>query len=266
MRPGRPETLLSIAGYDPSSGAGTLLDLAVFRRFGYRGMSVLTAVTAQNTQSVAGYRCLPAAFVLSQYKTLVKETSFSGIKVGMVGCRKNVLVLSRILAENRNIPVVVDPVFRSSSGAWLLEKIGIPSFVSKIRGMISLLTPNLAEAALLSGRSVRNRKEMEEAARIISGLVESPCYIKGGHLVSRVVDLLFDGKRVHLFEKEKIKKDVHGTGCFLSSSLVCYLAKGYGLVKTCELASDLTHRAIREAVVAGKGRYVFQPIFRPEKP
>jgi hydroxymethylpyrimidine/phosphomethylpyrimidine kinase len=107
---------------------------------------------------------------------------------------------------------------------------------------------------------------MEEAARIISGLVESPCYIKGGHLANKVVDLLFDGKRVHLFEKKKIKKDVHGTGCFLSSSLICYLAKGYGLVKACELASDLTHQAIREAVLAGEGRYVFPFIYRPEKP
>jgi hydroxymethylpyrimidine kinase/phosphomethylpyrimidine kinase len=266
MRSGLPKTLLSIAGYDPSSGAGVLLDLAVFRQFGYRGMGVLTAVTAQNTQSVAGCRCLPAPFVLSQYKTLAEEASFAGIKVGMVGCRKNVLVLGRILAENRNIPVVADPVFRSSSGAWLLEKEAIPSYISKIKGMISLLTPNLTEAALLSGRSVKNRKEMEEAARVISGLVESPCYIKGGHLAKGVVDLLFDGTRVYLFKKEKIKKDVHGTGCFLSSSLICYLAKGFGLVRACELASNLTHKAIREAVQAGEGRYVFPLIFRSEKP
>jgi hydroxymethylpyrimidine/phosphomethylpyrimidine kinase len=132
--------------------------------------------------------------------------------------------------------------------------------------MISLLTPNLAEAALLSGRSVKNRQGMEEAARIISGLVESPCYIKGGHLANRVVDLLFDGKRTYIFEKEKIKKDVHGTGCFLSSSLICYLVKGYGLVRACELASDLIQRAIRGAVPAGEGRYVFPFIFQPEKP
>jgi hydroxymethylpyrimidine/phosphomethylpyrimidine kinase len=252
-----PKALLSIAGYDPSSGAGVLLDSAVFRQLGYRGMGVLTAVTVQNTEKVKTFRCLPALFILSQYKTLAEEISFAGIKVGMVGCRKNLPVLGRILTENRTIPIVVDPVFRSSSGTWLLEKEAISSYISEVRGKISILTPNLSEAALVSGQNVKNLKGMKEASRIIADLVESPCFIKGGHLEKRVIDLLFDGRIFHLFEKGKINKDVHGTGCFLSSSLLGYLAKGLPLIKACELASKLTHEGIQKAVRVGEGRYVF---------
>ena len=257
-----PKSLLSIAGYDPSAGAGVLLDIAVFRQLGYRGVGILTAVTAQNTQEVREFRCLPARYILSQYNTLAREVPFAGIKVGIVGCRKNLRVLGRILLENKNIPVVVDPVFRSSSGAWFLEREAIPSYISQIRGKISVLMPNLAEAALIWGRSVKNLEDMKEAARKISGLIESSCLIKGGHLEKRVLDLLFDGKSFHYFEKEKIRKDVHGTGCFLSSSLLGYLTEGHPLVKACELASGLTHNAIKRAIRTGSKRYIFPLFFR----
>ncbi len=266
MSPDVSRPLLSIAGFDPSSGAGVILDLALFRLLGYRGMAVLTAVTAQKTHQVKEFRCLPAPFIWSQYKTLAEEASFAGIKVGMIGCGKTLPVLSAILEENNDIPVVVDPVFRSTSGAWLLEKKAIPSFISKIQGKISVLTPNLQEASLICGRRVMNLEDMKEAARIISDLVESPCYIKGGHLEKRVVDLLFDGKRIHLFEKEKIRKNVHGTGCFLSASLLSYLARGNPLAKACERASTLAHKAIKTAVRVGKGVYIFSPIFSLKEP
>jgi hydroxymethylpyrimidine/phosphomethylpyrimidine kinase len=252
------KTLLSVAGFDPSAGAGVLLDVAVFRHLGYPGMGVLTAVTAQNTRGVKEFRCLPLRFILSQYTALTREVSFAGIKVGMMGCRKNLRVLGRILSNHKNIPVVADPVLRSSSGTWLLERAAVPSYISQVRGKISLLTPNLAEAALISGKRVKNLEEMKEAARKISDLVESSCLVKGGHLEKKVIDLLFDGRRFHLFEKEKINKDVHGTGCFLSSSLLGYLAKGHPLLKACELASDLIDNAIKKAVRIGKGRYAFR--------
>ena len=266
VSPDKSKPLLSVAGYDPSSGAGVLLDLSLFRRFGYRGMAVLTAVTAQNTREVREFRCLPAPFIARQYQTLANEVSFAGIKVGMIGCRKTLPVLCAILEENNGIPVVVDPVFQSTSGAWLLGKKAVPLFLSKIRGKISVLTPNLREAGLICGHRVRNLDDMKEAARIISDRVQSPCYIKGGHLEKRAVDLLFDGKCERLFEKEKIKKNVHGTGCFLSASLLCYLAKGLPLAKACKFASDLVHEGIKTAVRVGKGLYIFSPTFSSKAP
>jgi hydroxymethylpyrimidine kinase/phosphomethylpyrimidine kinase len=249
--------LLSVAGYDPSAGAGVLLDIAVFRRLGFLGMGVLTAVTAQNTGAVKQFRCLPARFVLGQYKALAGEVSFAGIKVGMIGCRENLPALAAVLRDNRNGLIVVDPVFRSSSGAWFLERAAVPAYVSSIKGKITLLLPNLAEASLLTGRSVGNPRDMEDAARRIAGIVESACLIKGGHLKKGVLDVLFDGERIHVFKKKRIARDVHGTGCFLSSSVLGYLAKGRSLVQACEAASELTGAAMKSAVRMGNRRYAF---------
>jgi hydroxymethylpyrimidine kinase/phosphomethylpyrimidine kinase len=254
------KTLLSIAGYDPSSGAGVTLDLAVFRKIGFDGMGILTAATAQNTKRVVASYAPPSRFLFLQYQTLRREVSFSGVKTGMVGHRKNIPVISRILGEHRGVPIVVDPALRASSGAWLLEKAAIPYYISHLKGKISVITPNLEEAGLISGRKVRNLEEMKEAASAITDIVAAPCLVKGGHLSKGAVDLLFDGRRYYVFEKGKLNRDVHGTGCFLSSSLLCFLVKGYPLAKACELASAFTHAAIKKAVKIGRGKPVFSPL------
>jgi hydroxymethylpyrimidine/phosphomethylpyrimidine kinase len=249
--------LLSIAGYDPSSGAGVLLDVAVFRRFGFLGTGILTAVTAQNSRQVMDVRCLGRRFLISQYETLVRDVSPSGIKVGMVGCRQNIPALGRILAQHPDIPIVVDPVFRASSGRWLLEKEAIPSYLSRIKGRISILTPNLYEAALISGRRLREPEAMKEAARRIVDRIAAPCLVKGGHLAGSVVDVLYDGRQFYLFPHEREPGDVHGTGCFLSSSLLSYLVMGKSLAEACALASEFTRKSIRKAERLGKGREIF---------
>lgn len=254
MQPPGLKALLSVAGYDPSSGAGVLLDIAVFGRLGFLGTGILTAVTAQNPAEVREFRCLPAAFLFSQFRTLVDQVPLSGIKVGMLGCRKNIPALGRILSESQRLPIVVDPVFRSSSGKWLLEKEAIPFYIKQLRGRTTVLTPNLDEAALLSGRKVRNLEEMKDAAKKISDLVAAPCLLKGGHLEKKVIDLLYDGKTFRTFENEKIKKKVHGTGCFHSSSLLCFLVKGYPLPIASGLASDFTRMAVARATPLGKSR------------
>ncbi len=256
----RTKALLSIAGYDPSSGAGVTLDLAVFRKIGFAGMGVLTAATAQNTKRVVASYALPPKFLFLQYATLRREVSFSGIKIGMVGHRKNIPVISRILDEHRGIPIVDDPVFRASSGAWLLEKAAVPFYISHLKERISVITPNLKEAGLISRRNVRNLKEMKDAASAIADLVAAPCLVKGGHLSRGAVDVLFDGRHYTVFEKGKINREVHGTGCFLSSSLLCFLVKGYPLSKACELASAFTHAAIKKAVRIGRGKPIFSPL------
>jgi hydroxymethylpyrimidine/phosphomethylpyrimidine kinase len=250
------KVLLSAAGYDPSGGAGVLLDVKVFQHFGFCGAGIVTAVTIQNTQSVKYTFCPQARILKDQYEMLAKDLVFSGIKVGMAGSRENVKIIGKILAANKNIPRVIDPVFRSSSGAWLLGKNAIPSFIREIRGRASILTPNLEEAGLITGRKVKSIEDMKEAAEKIYVLTRIPCLIKGGHLVKEAVNLLYDGRRTFLFGNPKINKDVHGTGCFFSSSLLCYLALGKPLGKACELATELTFTAIKTAVRIGRGRHV----------
>jgi hydroxymethylpyrimidine/phosphomethylpyrimidine kinase len=247
-------TLLSIAGYDPSSGAGVLADVAVFRSLGFAGTGILTAVTAQNTRRVRQVFCLPPRFLVIQYQTLAGDIRLSGIKIGMVGCRNNLAALAEILGESGRLPAVADPVFRASSGPWLLEKAAVKSYLATVRGKISVLTPNMAEAELAAGRPVRSVQEMKEAARMIAASIEAPCLVKGGHLTGEATDVLFDGKDFTLFERKKIEADVHGTGCLLSSSLLCFLVRGHSLAEACALAATWTYRAILRSSRIGKGR------------
>lgn len=248
--------LLSVAGYDPTSGAGVSLDSKVFQLLGFQGMAVLTSITSQNTKGVKKVHCLPPDLLWDQYQTLLEDVSFSGIKVGMVGCGENTEIIKRILENNPNIQKVVDPVFKSSSGAWLLERDSVPSYISEISGKASLLTPNLEEASMISGIKIENTEDMKKAAKRIFSLSSIPCLIKGGHLPRQMVNLLYDGNKFHLFKEEKIKKNVHGTGCFLSSSLLAYLVKGNSLEKACLLATQFTHEAIKNSIQIGHGQHI----------
>jgi len=250
------KVLLSIAGYDPTSGAGTLLDLKVFQHKGFIGMGILTSITAQNTKCIKKIHYPPPESIWNQYETLYKDIHFSGIKVGMVGCKNNIQIIDRILSENLDIPTVVDPVFKSYSGFWLIGKESISDYINAISGKASLLTPNLEEASLISGINIENQEHMEKAAQRIFAISGIPCIIKGGHLPESPIDLLYDGTNFHSFKRERIEKNVHGTGCFFSSAVLCCLANKIPLKKSCFLAGSFTHDAIRSSITVGKGQNI----------
>jgi hydroxymethylpyrimidine/phosphomethylpyrimidine kinase len=251
------DVLLSIAGYDPSGGAGVLLDVRVFERFGYAGWGVVTAVTAQSPRCVVGVFPVAASLLLRQYRSLTAGRRPAGVKVGMLASSKNLAAAGRILAENAGVPRVIDPVFRSSSGVPLLDRQAVPRFLRTVESRASLITPNLAEAAALAGRPVRTLVEMTDAARSIYERSGIPCLVKGGHLKGRAADLLFEGERPRVFEHRRVGKDVHGTGCFLSAAILVFLAGGFGLEEACRRAIRETCLAIARAVPAGGGRSVF---------
>ncbi len=255
--PKTKKILLSVAGFDPSSGAGVTLDLKVFHKYGFYGMGILTSLTSQNTQKIKHIHCPSSRFLLEQYRLLRDEVEFSGIKVGMIGCEDNIGVIEEILSDNSNLPIVIDPVFRSGGGKWLVEKKSIPSYIAKIRGGASLLTPNLYEAGWISGRKVAGLEEMHACAEKIFDLTSIPCLIKGGHLPDQNVDILFTGRDFFRFENEKLDQAVHGTGCFLSSSILCHLANGSSLVQAASLAIEATHEAMKGALKLGKGQLIF---------
>jgi hydroxymethylpyrimidine/phosphomethylpyrimidine kinase len=250
--------LLSIAGFDPSGGAGALLDMRVFGALGFHGTAVLTALTVQNTVEVRKVIPLPARTVSAQYQALVRDMPPAGIKVGMLGSRSVVPAIGRILSSHPGVPRVIDPVLRASSGARLFETAGVSALVRAVRGNASLITPNMEEASVISGIPVRTPADMREAARVLFGLTAVPCLVKGGHLEKSALNILFDGRRTSVFGHEKIARDVHGTGCFLSSAILAHLARGRSLEKACGLAADMVHAAILDAVRAGRGRYVFR--------
>jgi hydroxymethylpyrimidine/phosphomethylpyrimidine kinase len=253
--------LLTIAGYDPSGGAGVILDLRVFARFGFEGFGVLTSVTAQNAARVIKTFPLPAGLIRSQYRALAGNNRFGGIKVGMIGSLEGARTIARILSANAAVPRVVDPVFRSSSGRPLIEKEASARLLELLRGRAELITPNLDEAAALGGEPVRTVADMKEAARRIyeRGLI--PCLIKGGHLKGQAVDVLYDGQGQAVFEHARVEKNVHGTGCFLSAVILAHLAGGSPLVAACRSGIRLTGRAIRKARPVGAGRAVFPLVF-----
>jgi len=252
------KNLLSIAGYDPSGGAGVGLDIRVFGHLGFAGFGILTSATAQNVAETKRAFPLPARLVLSQYKALAAETRFAGIKAGMAGTLENLTAVARILAANPSIPKVVDPVFRSSSGFPLLEKKAIPRFLGLVRGKATLLTPNLDEASTLACLRVETTEDMKEAARRIYEAGRVPCLIKGGHLRDEAVDILFEGRNFAVFRHPRVDKRVHGSGCFLSAAILGYLAGGYDLKEACRRGIGLTVRGIRKAASAGRaGRTSF---------
>ena len=250
--------LLSIAGFDPCSGAGILLDLKVFKELNFRGMGILTSLTAQNTNEIKDVHCPPPEFLWTQYETLKEDIFISGIKIGMVGCQDNIEVIKKILINSRDIPIVVDPVFKSSSGTWLLEKKFIDSYIKEIKGLVSLITPNLDEAYLISGISITDRERLKDAAKRIHSITLTPCLIKGSKINKKIVDILYDGQNFHFHEKKEINKKVHGTGCFLSSSLLCFLVLGKSLKDAFHLASDFTQKAWAKAENVGKGQNLIQ--------
>jgi hydroxymethylpyrimidine/phosphomethylpyrimidine kinase len=251
------KVLLSIGGYDPTSGAGTGLDVNVFQSLGFHGMGIVTALTAQNTQGVDSLYCPPADWLKTQFRSLSKDVVFAGIKVGMVGQRANIPIIIEILSRHSSLPRVIDPVFQSSSGAWLLEKDAVPDYLSTVSGHMNLLTPNTHEASLITGLPVTTLDDMTLAAKKIFSLFRIPSLIKGGHLEKEAADVLFDGRDFHIFKHERLDIEVHGTGCLLASSLVAFLSQGKELKKACRMAVDYTVQSLRNSIPVGRGQRLF---------
>jgi hydroxymethylpyrimidine/phosphomethylpyrimidine kinase len=251
------KNLIAVAGWDPSGGAGVLLDLRVFERLGHRGGGVLTAVTAQDSRRVGRVFPVTAAAVVAQFERLTEGRAVDGLKVGMLATLANLRAVGRILQRQAGRPRVVDPVLRSSSGALLLEKKAWPRVLDTIGGKAELITPNLDEAEALTGRRVRNVAEMKQAAEGIHLRSGLPCLLKGGHLEGQAVDILFDGREFTAFAHARMPRRVHGTGCFLASAILGYLAEGRPLKESCGLGIFRTGQAIRSAVPAGPGTWVF---------
>ncbi|MCX6561653.1 MAG: hydroxymethylpyrimidine/phosphomethylpyrimidine kinase [Candidatus Aminicenantes bacterium] len=253
------KTLYSVAGFDPSGGAGVLLDLAVFRSLGFRGAAVLTALTAQDSASVFAVRPVPPAFIRRQWDALRADLPPAGIKIGMAGSPAGLAEIARGLALHPSIPRVVDPILRATSGALLAGRISRARFTAALSGRLTLLTPNLAEASWLTGHPVATPEAMEEAARSLAEDWSCACLIKGGHLPGAAIDVLFDGSRVRRFPHPRLNRNAHGTGCFLSASILAHLALGRELAEACAEAICETGRAIRRSVRPGRGRSLLAP-------
>lgn len=251
------KNLVTIAGWDPSAGAGALVDLRVFERLGHRGFAVLTALTAQGPARVHAVFPVTARALSGQFERLAEGLGIGGLKVGMLATAANLKATARILERHAGVPRVVDPVLRASSGAALLERAAWARLLDELGGRAELLTPNLDEAEALTRRPVRSLAEMKLAAERIHLRSGIPCLVKGGHLDGAATDLLFDGKAFAAFTHPRLARNVRGTGCFLASAILCYLAEGRPLKEACGLGVFRVGKAMRAAVPAGQGVWTF---------
>lgn len=249
-----PPVALTIAGSDSGGGAGIQADLKTFEAFGVFGASAITAVTAQNTRGVYGIRTLEPEFVAQQIRAVAEDLKPAAAKTGMLGGVAVIEAVSRTVRTAELSPLVVDPVMVATSGDRLLESHAENAY-RELYPLAALLTPNLREAELLSGRPVGDLEQMCEAARV---LVSEGCravLIKGGHLPGEVVlDVLHDGERWHVWRSKRLGAgEAHGTGCTLSAAITAGLALGQRLFPAVDGALRYTREALRAAPALGGG-------------
>ena len=257
-----PPILLTIAGFDPCCGAGTAADLKTFAAHGCYGVAAITSLTVQNTQGVETVHNTPSAELREQLEVLVKDCDIAAVKIGMLGNRGNAVVIGEFLDAHKFAHVVHDPVMKSSSGAELLDAGGIKYVATELLKRASVITPNVPEAEVLTGLTIKEVADMEAAARKIVEMGARAVIVKGGHM-DRAVDVLFDGNEMIQLGGEKVKaENTHGTGCTFASALAAQLAAGRGLLEAATLAKAYVMKAIEKGYPIGKGRVPLDHFYR----
>ena len=231
------KTVLSIAGTDPTGGAGIQTDLKTFEAFGVYGMAVITVVCAQNTTGVFGMQPVSAELVGKQIDCVFDDIFPDAVKVGMLYDAEIIHTVAERLKAYHAKNIVLDPVMMSSSGTALLHHDAAKVLQEELFPLCTLVTPNLHEAAAVCSHKITNREDMEQAAREIVGKTGGAVLVKGGHLADCADDLLFDGTGMHWLPAPRIDNpNTHGTGCTLSSAIACGLAQGVSLVDSVKRA------------------------------
>jgi hydroxymethylpyrimidine/phosphomethylpyrimidine kinase len=256
-----PNTL-TIAGVDPSGGAGILADIKTMSALGAYGTAVIAALTAQNTQAVTGISSVPPAFVAQQIDTLFADVRIDAVKIGMLGQQAVTRVVAERLAYWKPAHLVLDPVMVAKSGDHLLERSAVDELRESLLPLATLLTPNLPEAGvLLSSSPADSLKEMRRTAeklrRLMNDSGERWVFLKGGHLPGNdTIDVLHDGDRLIELPGRRIEtRNTHGTGCTLSAALAALLPQVNDVVEAARQAKAYLVRAIARAdeLDVGKG-------------
>jgi len=252
--------VLTIAGSDSGGGAGIQADLKTFSALGCYGMSVITALTAQNTTGVTGIHPVPPSFAKEQIQAVLSDIGADAVKIGMLYSAELIETVARQLKKYNIKKIVLDPVMVAQSGDRLLQDDAIDALKRFIIPLADVVTPNLPEAEVLTGQKLSGYDDMKEAARFIADYGCKSVLVKGGHLedAEESVDILYltDEKRF-LFFKDKFIKTMnnHGTGCTLSSAVAAYLAKGEGIETAVKKAKEYITKAIQAGAkyTLGKG-------------
>lgn len=248
------KTALTIAGSDSSGGAGIQADIKTMMANGVYAMSAITALTAQNTMGVTGIQEVSPEFLGQQLDAVFTDIYPDAVKIGMVSSAELIAMIARKLREYGARHIVVDPVMVATSGSRLIREDAIEMLKKELFPMAEILTPNIPEAEVLTGREIHTREDMEEAAREIGEAYGCAVLCKGGHQRNDADDLLYaDGAVTWFYGKRIQNPNTHGTGCTLSSAIASNLSRGYSLKEAVERAKTYISGALAAMLDLGKG-------------
>lgn len=247
-------TALTIAGSDSGGGAGIQADLKTFSANGVFGMSVITAVTAQNTREVRSVQNIDSKIVKDQIEAVFDDFTVNAVKIGMLSSIEIIEVVAKTMKKYNPPFLVVDPVMISKGGYHLLQQDAMKALKEKIIPLATIVTPNIPEAEVIVNKQIITEKDMEEACLSIYALGAKTVLLKGGHLEGDPNDLFFDGKCFHWLKGKRIyTKNTHGTGCTLSSAIASNVAKGLSLLESVQKAKEYITIAIKHSLSIGSG-------------
>lgn len=248
------KTALSIAGSDPSGGAGIQADIKTMTMNGVYAMSAITALTAQNTTEVSGVFEVEPDFLRKQIDAVFDDIHPDAVKIGMVSSAELIRVIAGRLKYYKAKNIVVDPVMVATSGSNLIRSEAVSVLAEELLPMSAVVTPNIPEAEILAEMLIQNKEEIMEAAKIIGSRYGCAVLLKGGHCVNDANDFLYAGGICRWFEGKRINNpNTHGTGCTLSSAIAANLAKGYGLEMSVYRAKEYISGALAAQLDLGKG-------------
>lgn len=250
--------VLTIAGSDSCCGAGVQADLKAINALGAYGTCAITAITAQNSLGVSSVFNVPASVVGQQVEAVVSDVGTDSLKTGMLVSKEVVGVVCNIFRKYSLKNLVVDPVITSHKGKRLLSEEGVRRLVSDLIPLSCLVTPNIPEAEILTGRKIKSLSDVKDAASALFGQGASNILIKGGHAMNHedgeIIDLFYDGKEFQCFMEKRVDTDnVHGTGCMYSAAIATGLAKKNDMISSITVAKKFITKIIKESTMPGKG-------------
>ncbi|WP_028893918.1 PfkB family carbohydrate kinase [Syntrophorhabdus aromaticivorans] len=251
------KNILTIAGFDPTSGAGVTKDLDIFFSLGLHGLSLPTCVVVQGPRGVEDVYPIPAEQFRTMTTSLQRDVSIDGIKIGVALDEAHVEILSGLLPEDRGVPVIVDPIVAAKNGRRLITEPALKALVTSIFPKATVITPNLDEASVILGKTVKTPEDMAVSARALLETGPKAVVVKGGHLQGEPTDILFDGKETTIWKKKRIRREIHGTGCTFSSLLAAFLVHGYPVKEAFLAAERLTEDLVKESYRISEEGYFY---------
>ena len=254
---------LTIAGSDSGGGAGIQADLKTFAALGVHGTSAITAITAQNTVTVTDIFEVPPSIVVAQIEAVVIDLGVQAAKTGMLASSEIIEAVAIAIDAYRIPNLVVDPVMIAKGGAKLLRDDAIGALLTRLVPLAAVITPNLPEAEVILGRSIRTLAERRQAAHDLVGLGPRAAVVKGGHAGDDVTDVYWDGSEMVELPGTRVQTaNTHGSGCVFSAAIAAGLAKGLDPLAAVRQAKEFISEAIEHALEIGKGHGPVNPVFR----